>query len=361
MIELFGPTYRYQGEVLDRPEIIYVNDHQYDENNHCFHLTSLLENSTCDPQQHFVIFDHLNHEDELQHYPHVSVPVWLASSVSEFVQQRIQPDWSQKTHVFNFMINKPRPHREFLLMLIKHFGLDNYCHSLAWRRININLDSIKKSVNNNLYRKIIDSVQVDTPVTDYRFGPEIALEQGVLNGSFKNSETYQHLLQKTLFEPTCVSLITEPMCFERESMHTEKTLMAIYGGTFPIWVGGWRLADHLAALGFDVFDDIIDHSYQDMMDPWDRCYYAIERNLKLLQDFTRARELIAANQHRLAHNVQLCQDNVFMQYCLEKTQQQTPAVQRVLDALMTDYAGRSSYRSLNDYQLLGNAPQGTTY
>jgi hypothetical protein len=163
MIELFGPTYRYQGEILETPEIIYVNDHQYDENNHCFHLTTLLQNSACDAKQHFLIFDHLSHEDELQHYPHVSVPVWLASSVDEFCQQRIQPDWSQKTHVFNFMINKPRPHREFLLMLIEHFKLDNYCHSLAWRRINLNLESLQQSVNQDLYRNIIQHTKIDIP------------------------------------------------------------------------------------------------------------------------------------------------------------------------------------------------------
>ena len=362
MLEIFGPTYRYQGEILTSPKVIYVNDHQYDEYQQCFHLATLLENSACDPQKHFLIFDHLGHDDVLQHYPNISLPLWLAGEVENFIDQNIQPDWSKKTHAFNFMINKPRLNREFLLYLIKHFELTDYCHSLAWKTINLSTRTMKSSMQSSLYIDIVDNTTVDIAVTDYRFGPEIAFDQGVLNGSYKNSATYQHLLQKTVFEPTCVSLITEPMFFERESMHTEKTVMAVYGGTFPIWVGGWRLADHFSSLGFDVFDDIIDHSYQTMSDPWDRCYYAVQRNLELLRNVDMGRELIQRNQARLAHNVQLCQDNVFQKYCMEKSQQQPPEVRQAVLNLVKSYCGgKIHYRKLHGYEVFGSTPVGTQY
>ena len=87
--------------------------------------------------------------------------------------------------------------------------------------------------------------------------------------------------------------------------------MAIYSGTIPIWVGGWRHADRLRELGFDTFDDIVDHGYQDMPDPLDRCYSAIERNLELLRDSNRVRQFVQDNQTRLLHNLRLCRQNVF--------------------------------------------------
>ena len=31
MIEVFGPRYRYSGELLNKTEVIYVIDHHYDE------------------------------------------------------------------------------------------------------------------------------------------------------------------------------------------------------------------------------------------------------------------------------------------------------------------------------------------
>jgi hypothetical protein len=92
---------------------------------------------------------------------------------------------------------------------------------------------------------------------------------------------------------------------------TEKTIMSIYAGTIPIWVGGWRIADYMRNQGFDVFDDIIDHSYQNIPDPWDRCYYAIERNIELLQNFNQAKSFIEHNRHRLLNNLDLLKNNYF--------------------------------------------------
>ena len=59
MIELQGPTYKYNGEVLSEPEIIFINDHCYDEQDQCFHVKKLLDNSSCDPKLHTLIFDQI--------------------------------------------------------------------------------------------------------------------------------------------------------------------------------------------------------------------------------------------------------------------------------------------------------------
>ena len=290
MIEIHGPTYKYAGEILDKPEIIVVRDHHYNEVDHCFHVKKLLENSTCDPYLHTLIFDHvLIHDDVLKDYNIILYPTFIAREEREFNQQLIEVDWNKRQCTFNFMINKPRKHREILLQLIKRFNLINYTHSLPWKHNNIN----------------------SIPVTDYKFGPEVVMDKGIRNGSFKNAETYDKLLKTTVFEPSCISLITEPVFFERESILTEKTIMSIYSGTLPIWVGGWRCADALRSFGFDVFDDIVDHSYQDLDDPFDRCYHAIERNLNLLRDFDLVHKFIQNNKSRFEHNLNLLKNNVF--------------------------------------------------
>ena len=290
MIEIHGPTYKYAGEILDKPKIIVVRDHHYDEIDHCFHIQKLLENSTCNPYLHTLIFDHvLIHDDVLKDYNIILYPTFIAREEREFNQQLIEVDWNKRQCTFNFMINKPRKHREILLQLIKRFNLINYTHSLPWKHNDIN----------------------SIPVTDYKFGPEVVMDKGIRNGSFKNAETYDKLLKTTVFEPSCISVITEPAFFERESILTEKTIMSIYSGTLPIWVGGWRCADALRSFGFDVFDDIVDHSYQDLDDPFDRCYHAIERNLNLLRDFDLVHKFIQNNKSRFEHNLNLLKNNVF--------------------------------------------------
>ena len=290
MIEIHGPTYKYKGEILDKPEIIVVRDHHYSEIDYCFHIQKLLENSTCDPHLHTLLFDHvLIHDDVLKDYNIILYPTFIAREEREFNQQLIEVDWNKRQCTFNFMINKPRKHREILLQLIKRFNLINYTHSLPWKHNDIN----------------------SIPVTDYKFGPEVVMDKGIRNGSFKNAETYDKLLKTTVFEPSCISVITEPAFFERESILTEKTIMSIYSGTLPIWVGGWRCADALRSFGFDVFDDIVDHSYQDLDDPFDRCYHAIECNLNLLRDFDLVHEFIQNNKSRFEHNLNLLKNNVF--------------------------------------------------
>ena len=186
MLKIHGPTYRYSGQKLDSPQLIYVQDHHYDpEHGHA--LRYLLDNSLCPADQHLLVFDHVNIQDEFASYPHVCLPLFLAAESKEFNDQGIVPAWTTRTHAFNFMINKPPINRLILLEMITELSLTNYRHSLCWQQ---GFASI--------------------PSTDHVFGDETRLYRGVLNGSHKNSHTYQHLLKSQVFEPTCVSLITEP-------------------------------------------------------------------------------------------------------------------------------------------------------
>jgi hypothetical protein len=280
MLKIHGPTYRYTGEILDHPELILVVDHHYDEKNQCDHVAHLLKASKCN---HTVFFDHVLYQEIFDFECHY-FPTLLARECLEFDQQQIRSNWQHKSHAFNFIINKPRPHRLKLLQIIDELGLTNYCHSLCWNQ----------------------STVPSISITDYRIGNETVLEKGVRNGSYTNAITYQALLQKNVFEPSCVSLITEPAYYERETIVTEKTIMAIYGGTVPIWVGGWRIPDYMTKMKFDIFDDIVDHSYQKLDCPEQRVRRAIVDNIDLLM------QPIQVDLARLQHNLDLVNANPWL-------------------------------------------------
>lgn len=329
MIRLLGSSYRYAGEKLSKPEIIFVVDHHYNEDDRCFHIKQLLENSSCDPMEHLIVYDHvLQHDDELSNYNFISLPLLLAKEAHEFNSQDIDIDWSNKTKTFNFMINKPRMHRELLLLLIEYFKFDNYTYSLPWKTVDVNRASLARDTNNTKYKQIISDTELTIPNTNYVFGPEVEMDRGVRNGSFINSFTYKGLLQKTVFEPSCISLITEPVFYERETILTEKTIMSIYGGTIPVWVGGWRIADYMRDHGFDIFDDVVDHSYQNLTNPYDRCYEAVARNQHLLEDFNLAQQAI--DFKRLEKNLNLVKQNQFLLDCQNQLKQLPKTVQQEL-------------------------------
>jgi len=284
---LIDSLYRYTGELLQEPTVIFVVDHHYDEATKTWPLQQLLDNSKCDPYSHTLLFDFNIHDDIFVKYNPLCIPFFCATTVKEFQKENIVPDWTNKTKTFNFMINKLRPHRKRLLELIEQLNLTNYTYSLPWRE--------------NPYTSL--------PVTNYMIGTEIQMPQGIRSGSIRNSQNYKQLLQKTVFEPSCISLITEPTYIEREAILTEKTIMAVYGGTIPIWVGGWRCADSMRSLGFDIFDDIVDHSYQALENPIARVNKSISLNKDILSSFT----ITPAIQQRLKYNLKLMTSGIFEQ------------------------------------------------
>jgi hypothetical protein len=288
---IHGPTYQYQKEILKSPTTVIIQDHCYNEKNQIFSLQELLDNSACDPADHTLVFDHVLQQDEFAQYQCMYLPALLAREAREFVEHNTSPHWQIKTHAFNFMINKPRPHRMQLLELIDQYNLTSYAHSLCWKT----------------------SPVASIPVTDYRIGQETKLDQGIKNGQYLNATTYRDLLQQRIFEPTCVSLITEPAYTERQTIVTEKTIMAIYGGTIPIWVGGWRIADYMRNQGFDVFDDVVDHSYQNLPDPAQRVAQAVAANLDLLREPDL--DFFDRYQNRLQHNYDLARSGIWQQQC----------------------------------------------
>jgi hypothetical protein len=334
MLNLLGPSYRYQGEKLASPTLIYICDHHYDEQNKCFHVEKLLENSLCDPQQHLLIFDHVVQQDnQLSTYNCLYLPLFLASSCAEFNSQQIQTNWNNKITNFNFMINKQRLHRQFLLLLLDYYDLKTNHYTLCWKNVEVSRRHLKKEIVNLNYQSV-----PDTPIThqpkQFLLGHEILLDKGLQCRSITNSENYQKFLQTNVFEPSCISLITEPALYEKETIITEKTIMALYGGTIPIWVGGWRIPDYMKSLGFDIFDDIVDHSYQSLSDPYDRCYYAIEKNIDLLRNFNKF--FTQQNQERLVKNVSLLKDNVFLNTCNKMINEYSGSFEKELKGWLKD-------------------------
>lgn len=314
-LQLMGPEYRYQGERLEQPHLIYVLDHHYDEHDYCMPVKQLLGNSLCDPSEHVLVFDHVSAEDEFPDNITVCLPLLAAAESHEFMQQNITPNWDHKHRISNVMINKRRMNRNVLLLLLDHFGIHDFEYTLCWEDIDLPRREMMAQIADPVIRHMVETCRVPVPARSFTIDGNVQEYHGIRLGENKNCLIYQQVLQTNIFEPTYVSLITEPTMFEREAMITEKTIMAIWGGNIPIWVGGWAQASYLQSLGFDMFTDIVDHGYQFHQDPWRRCYEAVERNQSLLKDPNIARDFFTSNRSRFQHNLDLLKLGAFHRDC----------------------------------------------
>lgn len=210
---------------------------------------------------------------------------------------------------FNFSVNKKSVERFLLLRLIEWFQLGSYRYTWSGIGDTCDMSPVVKEIA-SLDRSWLTSDFIShilAPVQNIK--PQwvpIDRDDGVSNTiklpTGSRSWMWSHV-QHNLVTPTAVSLLTESSTnCQSTYTFTEKSNFAFLGLTFPIWIGNHGQAQHAKSMGFDVFDDVIDHSYQYKRTLLERCYHALHDNLDLLRDVDRARELRQKHHDRLLAN-----------------------------------------------------------
>lgn len=141
-------------------------------------------------------------------------------------------------------------------------------------------------------------------VDDYNIYPE-------LNND--NISNFEHSL-RSKYQNSFVEIVSESSFSAPSFMITEKTLNSIYGCNFPIFLSGVGAVDHLRQIGFDLFDDIVDHSYASIANPFDRIIAAIDLNHRLLVDAVYVKQQWQTNQHRFEKNIAVAQTTMYEWY-----------------------------------------------
>lgn len=128
-----------------------------------------------------------------------------------------------------------------------------------------------------------------------------------------NVDNFIHRLGK-LYKNSFVEIVTETSFAQPSFMITEKTLNSIYGCNFPILLSGVGAVNHLREIGFDLFDDVVDHSYDQIHNPFDRIIAAIEDNKQLLLDARYTKEQWQQNKSRFESNVYIAKHKMYKWY-----------------------------------------------
>lgn len=215
-----------------------------------------------------------------------------------------------------------RPHRIALISLLYGLGLDEH--------ISISAMHLYKQFNKINSSDLLDHLS-------WRFDPEHDLiRNSMLKGFthihaiqdiFKNSEdiyvmdgetcvylnntdNYNNKL-KSIYNDSFVEIISESWYVEPYPFLTEKYLNSVYGQNFPIFIASPGYAKYVRGLGFDIFDDIIDHSYDQINDPIIRMNHAVIKNQHLFKDTQHTKEIWKQCQYRFEKNVDFAKSSMY--------------------------------------------------
>lgn len=216
---------------------------------------------------------------------------------------------------FNFIVNKKMLHRYLCIRLIEYHGLTSYEYTYSgFQKVDetrilqdfSTVDPDKKIYTKDLISKILGEIHLpERFYTSLNLTDPNDRASGVKNYG-KNCEVWRNYI-KQFVPSTAISLVTESDNgdYDPAAFFTEKSIFAVLGLTFPIWIGSYGAAQSWEQMGLDAFTDIIDHSYQFESTMTMRCIRAINDNLELLKDLDRVKYLRQKNMPRLLKNLDL--------------------------------------------------------
>jgi len=119
---------------------------------------------------------------------------------------------------------------------------------------------------------------------------------------------------RPLYQNSFFEIVSETEFSSPSFLVTEKTANAIYACNFFIILSGQGAVQHFKDIGFDMFDDVIDHSYDSISNPIDRIALAIDRNQRLFTDPDYVKDAWIRNQHRFESNITVANEIMFDWY-----------------------------------------------
>ena len=138
-------------------------------------------------------------------------------------------------------------------------------------------------------------------------GDDYAIYTNYGQGHTDNASNFD-LRLRNMYRDSFVEIVSETSFVSPSYILSEKTAHAFYGCNFPIILSGCGIVAHLREIGLDVFDDVVDHSYDLIENPFDRIVAAIESNRRLLVDTDYAKQSWKTCRSRFERNVEVIRE-----------------------------------------------------
>lgn len=209
---------------------------------------------------------------------------------------------SHRLVALSYLFGKNYDHTGVISYLKNQHMPDSFLDTVSWE-FGPDHDQIRTTILKGFERIKCNQSLAEDGYDVYRQYGSAAIDNA---GNFENR-------LRAMYRDSFVEIVGESIFSTPSFIVTEKTAHSFFGCNFPIILGGCGIVAHLRELGFDMFDDVIDHSYDLIANPFDRVVSAIESNRGLLVDAEHAKKSWIQCRPRFEHNVNIVR-NIYSWY-----------------------------------------------
>lgn len=173
-------------------------------------------------------------------------------------------------------------------------------HAKTWKEYygaDANVTAYQDSVLNQGFKKFKSGLNGGQPD-----GPALGELFATLPENF--NQRLRYLYTDTVIEIVNGTTFYNPAGYN----YCEKVLNVILGLNLPLFACNVGTVQGMRLQGFDVFDDVLNHSYDTVSDPIERMFTLVESNLELLRNRDLARQCWVKCLPRLLKNVEVARE-----------------------------------------------------
>lgn len=261
------------------------------------------------PEQNFILFSpHFNLKKQLD-IPNLYSDAIMPTLLTERYRRCEKKEISNR---FVSLCNETKLHKVLTIsyLLSKNYGKNgdftfNFNHELlAQPSSYINLGTMPDKLRSSFSKGYEVFKNKDFNILDI----EPLHDKDTLNPA----ENYNNIISY-VYENCAVEIVTGTVFFESSPVLSEdKEIQSVYSKNFPIFLNGVGMVSEMKKFfDIDVFEDIIDHSYDNIENHFERLAAAIDRNENLLNGSMNIKELWFDNRHRFDYNCDKIQSMLF--------------------------------------------------
>jgi hypothetical protein len=294
--------------------IVYLNEHEYEVEDCLLLLEKYSKEMGLDTSRFYMV----NNNSKLEYYKEKYNLPFKVHSLDFLLQinsrnlSQLNPNLILDKEGFFMSHNRSvKPHRYCLLIILKKIGLlDDIDWSLIMGTDRKNTIAENKK-DNEFYKNIFTEDEIDEyqEYIDYFEQIDIKKSKYEIEHSWFDDINNHHgidwsrVFELKTYENSFINITTESCYFLNEVHITDKTIKPLYFYQMPLFLASYN---HVKTVkeryGFDVFDDLINHSYDNEPDNRKRFFMVIDEIIRLNNMKEKVKEFYKKNQSRLFKN-----------------------------------------------------------